>query len=118
MKKLTLPVAMKLCAEMWDWLADNPNETSKISWPKWDMVKSRYGEIFNSCFACHIAKYQNCDTCPMLKVWKGRHCQVIKSPYQRWIFTKSRFGRSRNAKIIADGARKALADYNKKKNHK
>ena len=51
MKRLTLKRSLELCKELWTWLRDNPDVTSKYDWPKW----YRYNEVKDACFACEYA---------------------------------------------------------------
>ena len=78
MKKLSLKECKKRCAELWDWLADNPGNT-KNKWPEWEYNGGKYSMVINRCFACEYTlpkpKYIddfdkiNCKKCFLLGLW-------------------------------------------------
>jgi len=64
----------KLHQELWQWLADHPEE-NKWDWPKWKENGGRYkGDSIAHCFACAYSKDPVCKDCPC--DWgEGRNCE-------------------------------------------
>lgn len=105
--KLTRKKTIKLCIELWTWLAKTGEE--KESWPDW----RNYGEkIENDCWFCHYQVQQNdkytttpwsnkddlCRYCPLTSIGTG--CQEVDSPFQKWIRVKAPFHRKKYAKLF------------------
>ena len=101
--------------ELWDWLAENPeNEdgglNNKGDWPKWESVERGpfYGgiryttmngeQIASGCFAC--AGCLDCGTCPI--TWSSDCCSNCESEYDQWVISTDPAERSRLAAIIRD----------------
>ena len=122
MKRLTLKRSLELCKELWTWLRDNPDVTSKTGWTKW----YRYSEVENSCFACEydLLEYEKqfrknkcfsikaCSYCPLKGLW-GDDCTKNSSPYNRWCNVTTDKCRQKYAGIIADFCDKELNQLNK-----
>jgi hypothetical protein len=84
----------KLHRELWQWLADNPDQW-KSGWPRWEEV----GETMNNCFACEAAgedkQYRFASDCRRCTVDWGyvnektknifkTPCTLARSPYLKW----------------------------------
>lgn len=74
MKKLSLKESKKRCAELWGWIANNP-EKEKNDWPKWKFNGGKYNKVACSCFACNytISRAESygidCNYCFLLNLW-------------------------------------------------
>lgn len=131
MKKLPLKEYKKRCAELWDWLADNPTKT-KTDWSEWNVQGGKYPYVLGLCFACEFAKTEedcpgrDCNNCFLLGLWlngkvtkyitkKITHsgytpCEYARySPYKLWVKYKN----NGNYEKTSFYARK-IADYCKK----
>lgn len=74
MKKLSLKESKKRCAELWNWIADNP-EKEKEEWTSWIENGGNLHAI-HYCFACEHSKihsngFQKCNRCFLLNLWFG-----------------------------------------------
>ena len=121
MKRLTLKRSLELCKELWSWLRDNPNVTSKYDWPKW----YRYNEVKDACFACEYAQLEYkkqhkkdrdliitvCGNCPLKGLW-GNKCTKNSSPYNKWYYAVTDKVRQKNADRIVDFCDKELNQLN------
>lgn len=65
-KELTAATALKICLEMWLWIANNPipntiqsDSYSKIKWPKWKSLFKKYGRFIHYCPCCEFQRRQN-----------------------------------------------------------
>ena len=105
-KRINRKIAVRLCAEMWEWLAKNPGN-SKAAWPQWSNLEKKYGEITHYCFACHLCE-QQCRECFMIELWPNS-CNVHDSVYEKWLQSDVTIGQKKYATIIAKHARKVLA---------
>ena len=98
MKKMTLTVALSICANLWDWLADHPTE-KKDAWPGWETVVADYGQPRLYCPCCHYVMQErvlegrmlDCSggVCPMASTWGpitsiDFGCEQPGSPYHKW----------------------------------
>lgn len=81
MKKLPLKEYKKRCAELWDWLADNPGEW-KVNWSQWESNGGKYESVINGCFACEYTlneHFIDCNKCFLLDLWfRGKIPKNIK----------------------------------------
>ena len=126
MKKLSLKEYKKRCAELWNWLADNPKNI-KSDWPKWKTNGGKYKKAINLCFACEFSSIGSlkicCNKCFLLDLWYGKKlvkndcvapCEVVtNSPYKlyrKWDTINIPHMMERNIKKRSFYARK-IADY-------
>ena len=77
-KKLTRKQALKVCYELWLWLAENPSKF-KYDWPGWE----KYGRMFNWCPCCEYADHC-CKRCPLHSFWPNGFCTALYSSYANW----------------------------------
>jgi len=120
MKKITLKRSLELCAELWSWLRDNPDETYKNNWPKWN----RYKNVDNNCFACHYDELEGrkrggvkiCSFCPLKELWSLQgYCMEKSSPFNKWLIAKTNKSRQKYAGIIVNFCEKELEKLKNKK---
>jgi hypothetical protein len=105
--EITREDALRLCAELWDWVAGGANRP-KWKWPGWAI----YQGYLNYCPCCEYTKDMStcAERCPLYHLWpheeNGPHqpCEV-SGPYCDWCSTYDPAA----AKAIADAARAALA---------
>lgn len=89
MKYLTKKQAIKLCIELWTWLAETG--LRKDQWPRWPELVALYGEIWGDCWFCEYdsqmskkykyTKKKSCKYCPLLVIHGG--CEY--SSYPDWV---------------------------------
>lgn len=93
MKKLPLKEYKKRCAELWDWLADNPGK-KKQDWSSWKINGGKYSAR-NGCFACeHIN--MNCKKCFLLNLWFNNK---IPKNFNFKFYTPCEYGRNSPYKL-------------------
>jgi len=105
-KKLTQREAIRICAELWSWIAKQKRVdiSKKPEWPGWQ----KHGTMLYSCPCCeyneqHKNKYcQN--KCLLSGLWGGG-CNSDSSPYNE--FSKG-INPTRNAHKIANYCKKLL----------
>ena len=123
--KLTKRKALELTVELWDWLTNNP-EKKKTDWPGWELNGGKIPKLLNDCPCCeyddqHMTHFDDyCEHCPLLEYWPGGNCEPDSrvSPWQDWIDVTDGellIDEAKEAATeIADLARQALADHNKR----
>ena len=84
-KKLTKKRALELHAELWMWLALNPNK-QKQNWPRWKVNGGSIPHAAGHCFCC---EYDNqfaskaCKKCPV--IWGNRKAlSCFDSQFAEW----------------------------------
>lgn len=99
--KLSRKKAIKLCIELWTWLA----KTGKLKedWPEWE----KYGDIAENCWFCEYDSQQQnyksnfnlagCRYCPLIKKL-GLHCR--DTYYRKWYSAKTPKTRKKYAKLF------------------
>ena len=82
--------AIRICRDLWKWLAAHPNITNKSSWPGWNKYDGGYNSFIHLCPLCEYTK-RNCSKCPLLPLWGrsssdfGVKCEANdNSPWNRW----------------------------------
>lgn len=104
---LTKKKALKICVELWDWMAKSGSE-SKAAWPGW--TKRKYAK--NDCPCCEYAlsgeNPRGCGKCPLFSLWQDKCITSSSSPYWKWSCLPAGTDHSEYAKIIANAARKEL----------
>ena len=109
--------AVKRTIKMWEWLRDNPDETKENYLE--NIVKSD-NLTEHSCYLCYYWNYTgdccydykslgNTD-CPLDNKISKR-CGCPDSPFDRWISTRQKAARRRNAQIIVDLCKDWLKKY-------
>lgn len=94
MKKLTARIAIELCQQLWQWLAENP-KCWKDSWSEWKRVQDEYGDMGSFCPVCSyeisLESERACSLCILSRCWgkgeEGRHCFDERSPYRTYNHT-------------------------------
>jgi hypothetical protein len=111
--KLTLEKALEYTAEMWRWLAANPN-MFKSEWPGWNRWQNPghsvgFDVAVNDCFCCQYVlditqpeanrldrSKLDCSHCPLLNLWEkqsgrrygtdafGGACEAVKTAFDTW----------------------------------
>lgn len=104
--KLTQRIALTICRELWQWLADNPTK-GKEDWPGWEQYKKYVKRPSTSIglptysFICHCPcceyVFQTNNPCPLTNyAWEGKYrtsqycfsalspCVQKDSPYLEW----------------------------------
>lgn len=111
MKRLTKVEALRLTAEMWAWLGEDPKR-EKTGWPGWEATGWAIDEVSCECFLC---KYDDehgpadCSNCPLYGKWDGcKECCDEGSPFVKW---SENVGKKRQqaAQLIAHLCRDELA---------
>ena len=112
--RFTKEVAARLCAELWEWLAEHP-EMEKSGFPYWREWKEIYGINFSRQSRCPACAYvlspkkppeDPCKKCPLLHIWPGpRRCLGPDSPFKEWDSSLNHNERKLFATIIATAAR-------------
>lgn len=107
---LSKKTSAKLCAELWEWLAKNP-ESYKIEWPGWKV----YPNVSSHCFACNWVQklYSHvlvpCKThCFLIKLWPHT-CLHYNSTFTLYNNARDSISRSLHASTIARASRKVEA---------
>ena len=106
MKKLTKREALRICSELWAWLAENPSR-NKDEWPGW----CDCGEMSNDCPCCEYtlaADNGPCRKCPMRSLWTfdgDVYCLHKDSPFLAWFWARTNEERAQVAQTIANEAR-------------
>lgn len=120
---MTEKQALELTAEMWDIVAQESCEKNRaisIMFRRNTTIPIRPN---NDCFICEYYRQKfNNDECPgkciMAEVWRGKRVYACyfyhASPYRKWAeysgFRHNKREAARQAKKIADGARKILKE--------
>lgn len=111
MARLTKRKALKICYDLWIWLAKNPLETKK-NWPGW----KQYGKMKNICPCCEYDRIYgagHCRKCPLADLWpldpeNGPNCTNEKSVYMKWSNALTSKSSEKYAFIIANAAKAGL----------
>ena len=133
--RLTKRKALELTIELWDWLAKNPSKTEG-DWPKWKLNGGSIHEMQHDCSCCEYdlrhggSGYSagGCQHCPLRDYWPHGSCEPEfgSSPWFDWIEATTPMPiiekeietameiATQAATEIADLARRALSDYNKR----
>jgi hypothetical protein len=111
---MTKREALKICIELWTWLAENPEEDKK-NWPGW----ITHGKMELTCPCCEyvgaLDRFSNkCEVkCPVSWGFKesGSYypCCHSKSPFTRWKYSKQNKTRTKYALQVVQLAEYALA---------
>jgi hypothetical protein len=117
MKRLTKRAALLACAELWEWLAENPCK-SKMEWPGWEEFEGKYGQALWDCPCCQYFRKEwhgGCEKClPALWPGKGAPCNSKEGGiYADWYHGVDRIS---NALKIANAAKAELAKMKPLKN--
>lgn len=102
--KLSKKQTLEKCRDMWQWLAERPNEHKVGYFMTGKQFPPHPSEVpVNLCYACEytaIAGYVFCSTCPLLNLWcpglspvtaslmqiEGNcPCEQSESTYYKWI---------------------------------
>lgn len=113
MARLTKREALRICWELWTWLAKN-SDKSKDDWPGWE----KYGELNLDCPCCEHCM-QECDDCLLLDFWNNHikeqntpcPCTSTGSPFinhERSVSKGDSKEAVKNALIIAKAAKAEL----------
>lgn len=121
-KELTKREALRICGELWDWLAKTGAEC-KDDWPGWD----KYGEMENNCPCCTYSNqsyvfpdyFFSCKNCPIKWIsnkYKNSSnyddfypdCQQDPSPFHKWEEADNKEERKAAARKVKALAVKAL----------
>lgn len=105
--KLSRKKAIKLCIELWEWLAKTGKE--KSDWPGWE----KYDHACSYCWFCEYDRQQekryikqsNCSYCPLVKRL-GIKCD--ESFYDKWENAKTPRTRKKYAKLFLGQIRQTL----------
>lgn len=103
--------ALRICAELWEWLEENPTE-EKSNWGGW----KKYGDMYGDCPCCEYTNRfaQSCDVCPLLFLWPNLCQSDQNSPFRLWKNSKVLEDRTKYAGIIATAARKEFEKLERK----
>ena len=95
--RLTKKKAIKICIELWEWLAKTGE--AKWDWPGWE----RYGYASRGCPFCSLYWAERCRYCP---ISKGifRNC-VINMKYGSWVGALSERTKKKYAKLFLEELR-------------
>jgi len=112
MKRLPKKEALRLTAEMWEWLGEDA-ERGKDDWPGWETGRWNIADVYESCFLCQYDEDhdtgRSCESCPLTGKWAGyRACIDIGAPFDVWGFSKGDI-RQQAAQLIASLCRDELA---------
>ena len=111
---ITLKKALKLCEEMWYWLADHPDK-EKFDWPGFEI----YGDATNACWMCQYTLPRcavkkigpDCSQlCPLKDLWGNNGCASPDSPYNKYSESKLDLERTKYALKIANYCTKLLKE--------
>lgn len=123
-KRLTKRKALELSAELWGWLAENPDK-GKHEWPRWQSNGGDVAWCIYGCPCCEYVlqktmcapfwrggddgRYDSCaDYCPLTSLWPAG-CEGALLPYTKWRLGETPAECRKYAKIIRDGALAELA---------
>lgn len=110
---LTEEKALQICAELWDWLAEDDGRY-KTEWPGWE----KYGECEASCPCCEYHKQNEGDfcgeTCLMTIAWPDSCMSKESSLYTKWSRAEGGDHSPEVAKQIANKAREALENLKRR----
>ena len=108
--KLTKRKALKICKELWEWLAENPDK-QKIHWPDWE----KYGEMSHGCPCCEYRDQRQdqegfrlssyCEK-GCLVAWANNDC--LDGEFVYWCNMETRKGRTIAALAIVKLCDKAI----------
>ena len=106
---------LKVCRDLWQWLADNP-DNEKYEWLGWEENGGKIPECWGSCPLCQYATLHKgrCDSCLLWgkgKELEGR-CHDYKSSYWRWYYSKDSTVRKVAALEIVAACNRALTKLN------
>ena len=110
--KLPKKKALQITADLWEWLEDNPKK-EKEEWPEWKENGGGIPMMESECACCEYAQLE-CNRCPLIKLWRekfsgGDPC-MGESYFNTWRKAKSPKTKKKYARIIKEGALKAMED--------
>lgn len=111
MKRLTKKMALRLTAELWEWIGAEPRRI-KREWPGWE---EQEGGVFANCFLCHWLKAKLGRSCRKSCVLKS--CLSGSSPYGEFedaLIAENYPAAQQAAALIAKLCRDELARLEKK----
>ena len=104
--RLTKKLALKICIELWEWLAKTGN-CVKRNWPGW----KKYGKMDNDCPCCeYINQTSHTRECPIWKCLGAQSCFSFESPYVKWYYSATILNRKRYAQQVVNLAKKKLSE--------
>ncbi len=95
MRKLTKKKTLRICAELWEWVAKQDlsdredRHMIKYDWPGWE----KYGAMENNCPCCQYSNDDKtgiiiCDICPLHNLWPNG-CMGDNSVFSKYLYSKT-----------------------------